>query len=265
MLLDVSKSMTNKFVTERAAAEAFFKNANPQDDFFVITFADQPKLVTSSIESLDDIQESLASDIPDGHTALLDAIYLAIARMRSARYQRRALLIVTDGADNHSRYGLKEVRRLVEEENVDVYAIGIFDSMFFRSFEELMEKRWLREITDVTGGQTVAAASLDKVPEIAATVSRQMRNQYVLGYRPQNLNPRYGKWRKIKVHVAPSGGATRVQFSHHSKLLHGECEVERGPRQPNNKKADREPCSENRPEFRAPGMDLSASYRWIDS
>jgi Ca-activated chloride channel family protein len=135
--------------------------------------------------------------------------------MRSARYQRRALLIISDGADNHSRYGLKEVRRLVEEANVDVYAIGIFDSMFFRSFEELMGKRWLAEITDVTGGRTLAAASLDKVPELAALVSRQMRNQYVLGYRPQNLN-RDGKWRKIKVHVAPSAGTTQVQ-THYKK------------------------------------------------
>ena len=215
LLLDTSKSMANKFVTERAAAEEFFKNANPQDDYFVITFADQPRLLTTSIQSIEDMQETLTADTPDGHTALLDAIYLAIARMRSAHYQRRALLIISDGADNHSRYGLKEVRRLVEEANVDVYAIGIFDSMFFRSFEEFMGKRWLGEITDVTGGQTVAAASLDKVPEIAAAVSRQMRNQYVLGYRPQNLN-RDGKWRKIKVHVAPSGGATRVQ-THYKK------------------------------------------------
>jgi Ca-activated chloride channel family protein len=121
--------------------------------------------------------------------------------MRSARYQRRALLIISDGAENHSRYGLKEVRRLVEEANVDVYAIGIFDSLFFRSFEEFMGRRWLAEITDVTGGQT-AAARLDKVPEIAAAVSRQMRNQFVLGYRPQNIS-RDGKGRKIEVHVAP--------------------------------------------------------------
>jgi Ca-activated chloride channel homolog len=210
VLLDTSKSMTNKFVTERAAAEAFFKNANPQDDFFVITFADQPKLVTSAIDSLEDIQESLASDTPDGHTALLDAIYMAIARMRSARYQRRALLIVTDGADNHSRYGLKEVRRLVEEASVDLYAIGIFDSLFFRSFEEMMGKRWLRELTDVTGGQTVAAAGLEKVPEMAADVSRQMRNQYVLGYRPRNSR-RDSKWRKIKVNVVQAAGEARVQ------------------------------------------------------
>ena len=82
LLLDTSKSMANKFVTERAAAEEFFKNANPQDDYFVITFADQPRLLTTSIQSIEDMQETLTADTPDGHTALLDAIYLAIARMR---------------------------------------------------------------------------------------------------------------------------------------------------------------------------------------
>jgi Ca-activated chloride channel family protein len=215
LLLDTSKSMINKFVTERAAAQEFFKNANPQDDYFVITFADRPRLLTTSITSIEDMQETLAAGTPDGHTALLDAIYMAIARMRSARYERRALLIISDGADNHSRYGLKEVRKLVEEANVDVYAIGIFDSMLFRSFEELMGRRWLAEITDVTGGHTVAADSLGKVPELAAAVSRQMRNQYVLGYRPQNVS-RDGKWRKIKVHVAPAAGTTRVQ-THYKK------------------------------------------------
>ena len=220
LLLDTSKSMANKFVTERAAAEEFLKNANPQDDYFVIAFADQPRLLSNSLDSIDDMEETLASDTPDGHTALLDAVYMAIARMRSARYQRRTLLIISDGADNHSRYGLKEVRRLVEEANVDVYAIGVFDSLFFRSFEELMGKRWLREITDATGGQTVAAAGLDKVPEIAADLSRQMRNQYVLGYRPLN-NTRDGKWRKIKVNVTQTPGAARVRTRHKKGYLAG--------------------------------------------
>jgi Ca-activated chloride channel family protein len=211
VLLDLSSSMANKFVTERAALEAFFNNANAQDDYFVVTFADQPRLLTSAGDSMQDIQQTLAAGIvPAGHTALLDAIYLATARMRSARYSRRALLIISDGGDNHSRYGLQDVRSLVEEANVEVYAIGIFDSMFFRSFEEWMGKRWLGEITNVTGGQTVPAAGLQKVPEIAAGLSRLMRNQYVLGYRPSNT-ARDGKWRKIKVRVTPPSGALPVQ------------------------------------------------------
>ena len=215
LLLDTSKSMENKFVTERAAVEEFFKNANPQDDYFVLTFSDQPRLLTSSTQAIDEIQQKLASDIPDGHTALLDAIYLAIARMQSARYQRRALLIISDGGDNHSRYGLKDIRNLVEEANVEVYAIGIFDSTIFRSFEEMMGKRWLGEITDVTGGKTVAAAGLERVPEIAGDISRQMRNQYVLGYRPPKIT-RDGKWRKIKVQVTASAGTPPIR-THYKK------------------------------------------------
>jgi Ca-activated chloride channel homolog len=210
LLLDLSKSMANKFVIEREAVEEFCKNANPQDDYFVITFADRPKLLGSSIQSIDDIQQKLASDTPDGHTALLDAVYLAIARMHAARYERRALLLVSDGGDNHSRYGLKEIKNLVEEANVEVYALGIFDSFIFRSFEELMGKRWLSEITDLTGGRTVAASELSKVPEMAADISREMRNQYVLGYRPRNA-PRDGKWRKIRVQVTASPEAGRVR------------------------------------------------------
>ena len=210
LLLDLSKSMANKFVTERTAVEEFFKNANSQDDYFVITFSDKPRVITSSTQSLDEIQQKLAADNPEGQTALLDAIYLAIAKMRSARYQRRALLIVSDGGDNHSRYGLKEIKSLVQEANVELYAIGIFDSMLFRSFEEFMGKHWLSEITDVTGGRTVAAGDLGKVPEIAATVSREMRNEYLLGYRPRN-GVRDGKWRKIKVQVTPPEGVGRIQ------------------------------------------------------
>jgi Ca-activated chloride channel family protein len=215
LLLDMSRSMANKFVIERAAAEEFFKNANPQDDYFVVTFADRPQLLTSSIQSVEDMQQVLASDTPDGHTALLDAIYMAIAKMRNARYQRRALVIISDGGDNHSRYGLKEIRKLVEEADVEVYAVGMFDSALFRSFEEFMGKRWLAEITDVSGGETVAAAGLEKVPEIAATISRQMRTQYVLGYRPQSKD-HGSKWRKIKVDVTSSPGSPRLQ-AHYKK------------------------------------------------
>jgi len=209
LLLDVSRSMSNKFVTERAAVESFFNNANPKDDYFCITFADRPKLLTNGSQSIDEIQEKLAADIPEGQTALLDAVYLAMSKMRSARNDRRALLIISDGGDNHSRYGMKEIKSLVAEANVQVYSIGIFDSVVFRSFEEFMGKRWLGEITDVTGGRTVAAGELGKIPEIAATLSREMRNQYVLGYHPSSA-PLNGKWRKIKVRVTPSTNGSKV-------------------------------------------------------
>ena len=209
LILDLSRSMTNKFDTERRAVMAFFDNANPQDDYFVVTFADRPHLITSSTQSLDEIQNSLATVTPDGNTALLDAIYLAVARMRSAQYKRRALLIISDGGDNHSRYGLHEIKSLVEEADVQVYALGIFDS-FFRTFEEFMGKRWLSSITDVTGGHTVTADNLSKVPALAAAISREMRNQYILGYKPSKLDPD-GRWRRLRVQVTSSKADMRLQ------------------------------------------------------
>ncbi|PYV59054.1 MAG: VWA domain-containing protein [Acidobacteria bacterium] len=209
LLLDVSRSMTNKFVTERAAVESFFNNANPKDDYFVVTFADHPKLLTNASQSIEEIQEKLAANIPEGQTALLDAVYLAMSKMRSAQHDRRVMLIISDGGDNHSRYGMKEIKSLVAESNVQVYSIGIFDSLVFRSFEEFMGKRWLGEITDVTGGRTVAAGELGKLPGIAASLSREMRNQYVIGYRP-STPPSDSKWRKIRVRVTPPSGNGKV-------------------------------------------------------
>jgi Ca-activated chloride channel family protein len=137
--------------------------------------------------------------------------------MHSARYQRKAILIISDGADNHSRYGVGEVKSLLQEAGIEVYAIGIFDTFLFKAFEEFMGKRWLSAITDATGGRTVTATSLDKVPDIAASISREMRTQYVLGYRPSN-RARDGKWRKIKVQVTPPP-AVQVQAYYKRRYL----------------------------------------------
>jgi Ca-activated chloride channel homolog len=210
LVLDLSKSMSNKFVTERAAVDTFFGNANSQDEYFVVTFADRPTVRAAATQSIDEIQQGLAAEVPDGHTALFDAVYLGMAKLRSARYPRRVLLIISDGGDNHSRYGLKEVKSLAQEADVGIYAIGVFDSMLFRSFEEFMGKRWLREITDVTSGRTVSVDNFEKLPEIAASLSREMRSQYVLGYKPRHPG-RDGKWRKIKVQVTPPKDSDRVQ------------------------------------------------------
>ena len=203
LVLDLSGSMSNKFVTEREAVEQFFRNANAQDDYCVVTFADKPRVLATSTQSIEDIERRLAAVKPDGQTALLDAIYLAVTHLHSARYERRAILIISDGGDNHSRYRLGEIKSLLQESGVEVYAIGIFDALLFKSFEEFMGKRWLSEITDATGGRTLTATSLEKLPEIAASISREMRTQYLLGYRPSN-RARDGKWRKIKVQVTPS-------------------------------------------------------------
>jgi Ca-activated chloride channel homolog len=200
VLLDVSKSMSDKIATEREALQDFFNNANPEDEYFEITFSDRPRLVASSTNSLEELQRPLTLAEPAGPTAMLDAIYLAEAQLRTAKYKRRAIVIFSDGGDNVSRHSHKEIRGLVRERDVEVYAIGLFEAAPFGSVEEKLGKMWLSQITDCTGGRTVAIQRREKVPEAAAAVSREIRSQYVLGYHPSNS--RDGKWRKIKVRVA---------------------------------------------------------------
>lgn len=209
LILDVSKSMTNKIDTERAAVAAFFQNANPQDDYFVITLADRPQVIADTTQSLEDIERKLALVVPNGHTALLDAIYLGITKMRSACYARRALLIISDGDDNHSHYTPHETKDLVAESDVLVYSIGIFDNLVVPVINTIETKlgRWLlAEITEAGGGRTIDAAHRDKVPQIAATISRELRQQYILGYKSSSAL-RDGKWRKIKLQVTAQTGA----------------------------------------------------------
>ena len=210
LLLDVSNSMQNKIDTERTAVEQFFRNANPEDDYFVITFNNHPSVLSDVTQSITGIETELGLVHPSGSTALLDAIYLGVSKLEKARYSRRALVIISDGADNASRFKLREIKNLVEESDVMVYAIGLFDSGPFKSFEEVMGKRWLRTMTDVTGGRTATVEDLTKLPQVCAALSRELRHQYVLGYQP-NDRAADGKWRKIKVTVASRSNPEQFQ------------------------------------------------------
>jgi Ca-activated chloride channel family protein len=209
LLLDVSRSMQDKIDTERAAVDQFFKNANPQDDYFVITFNNEPHVLSDVTQSTTGIENELGLVQPSGSTALLDAVYLGISKLRKAQYSRRALVIISDGGDNASRYKLKEIKNLISESDVMVYAIGIFASGPFKSFEEVMGKRWLSTMTDITGGRTATVQNVAKLPEECALLSREIRSQYVIGYRPRAVAD--GKWHKIKVTVTSSSDATQFR------------------------------------------------------
>jgi Ca-activated chloride channel family protein len=202
ILLDVSKSMSTKIDTEREAIVEFFNNANAEDEYFAIAFSDRPRLLAESTQSVDQLQGELLAQQPGGPTALLDAVYLAISKLRSARYERKAILILSDGGDNASRYKLREIKSVAQESDVQIYAVGLFETFFFNTIEEKLGKAWLGEITDVTGGRTITVDNRGKVPEAAATISREMRNQYLLGYRPTSATN--AKWRRIKVRLNSS-------------------------------------------------------------
>ena len=204
VIFDMSGSMTSKIERAREAVIEFFKTANPQDEFFMITFADKPEEISDFTSSVDDIQGKLIYTIPKGRTALLDAIYLGITKMRQAKYPKKALLIISDGGDNHSRYTEGEIRSMVKEADVLIYAIGIYDH-YFPTEEERLGPTLLADVTELTGGRAFTIDNPNDLADVSTKIGIELRNQYVLGYRPKN--PAHdGKWRKIKVKLIPPKG-----------------------------------------------------------
>jgi Ca-activated chloride channel homolog len=142
-----------------------------------------------------------------GKTALLDAIYLGLSQMRGAHSGKRALLIISDGGDNSSRYTEKDIRRFIREADTQLYSIGIFDPFEYRGRtpEELNGPTLLNEMTELTGGRAFTVENLNDLPDIAAKIGAELRNQYILGYRPSN-KAHDARWRKIKIKLrAPKG------------------------------------------------------------
>jgi Ca-activated chloride channel family protein len=207
VIFDFSGSMSNKIDKAREAALQFFKTANPQDEFFLVTFNERAELTSTFTNSVEDLQSRMMINAPKGRTALLDAIYLGLSQMRGAHNAKRALLILSDGGDNHSRYNENDIKRLVKEADTQLYAIGIFDPLGYRNRtpEELNGPTLLSEVTELTGGRVFAVEHLNDLPDIASKIGMELRNQYVLGYKPSN-HVHDARWRKIKVKLrAPKG------------------------------------------------------------
>ncbi len=207
VIFDLSGSMANKIGKAREAAVQFFKTANPQDEFFLVSFNERAELTSSFTNSVEDLQGRMMMTSAKGRTALLDAIYLGLSQMRGAHNAKRALLILSDGGDNHSRYNENDIKRLVKEADTQLYAIGIFDPFAYRNRtpEELNGPSLLSEVTDMTGGRVFAVENLNDLPDIASKIGMELRNQYVLGYKPSN-KAHDARWRKVKIKMhAPKG------------------------------------------------------------
>ncbi|HEY7354619.1 MAG TPA: VWA domain-containing protein [Terriglobales bacterium] len=204
VIFDMSGSMSSKIERAREAVIEFFKTANPQDEFFLVAFADKPEEVSDFTQSIDDVQGKLVFTVPKGRTALLDAIYLGISKMREAKYPKKALLIISDGGDNHSRYTEGEIKSLVKEADVMIYSIGIYDH-YFQTEEERLGPALLSDISDLSGGRSFTIDNPNDLADVATKIGIELRNQYVLGYRPKNPG-HDGKWHKIKVKLLPPKG-----------------------------------------------------------
>ncbi len=186
VIFDLSGSMANKVGKAKEAALQFFKTANPQDEFFLVSFNDRAQVLSTFTSSV---------------------VYLGLSEMRTSRNAKRALLIISDGGDNNSRYNERDIKRLVREADTQLYSIGIFDPFEYRSrtVEELNGPSLLSEVTELTGGRAFTVEDVNELPDIATKIGSELRNQYILGYRPSNKS-HDARWRKIKVKTrAPKG------------------------------------------------------------
>jgi Ca-activated chloride channel homolog len=197
IIVDTSGSMSDKMDRVREAVNQFCDAANLQDEFFMVTFADEPHLVVDFTNEPQEIEKELLFTQTRGHTSLLDAVYLALGKMRDAHYAKKALLIISDGGDNHSRYSERDVKSAVKESDVMIYSIGTFDR-YVPTQEELLGPALLSELTEPTGGRAFVLQNPMQMPEVAHRIGTELRTQYVLGYRPQDA-PKDGKWHKISV------------------------------------------------------------------
>ena len=207
LVFDTSGSMGPKLEKSREAVSQFFKTANPEDEFFLVEFNDRPELVHPFTKSLEEIQNKLTFTQSKGRTALLDAVYLALHTMKKAQNPRKALLIISDGGDNSSRYTETEIRNLVREADVQIYAMGIFENAMSRgrTAEELSGPSLLTAISEQTGGRHFPVENLNELPDVAAKIGIELRNQYLLGYSPINA-ARDGKYRRVQVKLVQPRG-----------------------------------------------------------
>jgi VWFA-related protein len=207
VIFDCSGSMGQKLQKSREAVAQFFKMANPEDEFFLVTFASSTRLVQPFTSNLEEIQNRLTFTQSKGETALLDAVYLGLHEMKKARNPRKALLLITDGGDNNSRYTETEIKGLVREADVQIYAMGIYEAgpERGRTPEEAAGPGLLTEISEQTGGRQYPVENMNEMADIAAKIGTELRNQYMIGFRPDNQE-RDGKYRKVTVKLVQPRG-----------------------------------------------------------
>jgi Ca-activated chloride channel homolog len=209
VVLDASSSMAARVQDEQKALTELITASNPQDEFSLVVVHDRPEVVWQA-DTLSGESPAASAFQPAGNTALWDGLYLGIHQLRNSRYQRRAIVVISDGGDNHSRYTQSELKSLLKESDVQVYALGLFNP-YPNRIEEKRGPLELDEVTSVTGGRVLSVHSSAEISRAVTRISQELRSEYVLGYYPTNRT-RDGKWRKLKVRLVGTPDHTKLRL-----------------------------------------------------
>ncbi len=219
ILFDVSGSMSgDKIIKARKALSRFILTSHPSDEYYLIAFNSRAQLLIDRSRDGDAVLQKLTLVQPKANTALYDAVYLGMERVSRGSHQKKALLIISDGQDNASRYNFGEVRRLMKESDVVTYSVGIIGRGEGSSTLGMQGQAFLDEISSVTGGKAFYPESDVEMDEIFERIALELRHQYSIGYIPKDFGPDGklrdfqpdGKWRKVKVKVKPPRGLPRL-------------------------------------------------------
>ncbi len=209
IVFDVSGSMKDKLSVARDAAVTFLKTGNPDDEYFLTEFSEEPRISQDFTTDIGRLQNLLIFSPAKGMTALYDAVYLALEKVDEGSNPKKALLLITDGEDNRSRYTFSNVREFVKESDVQIYSIGIVSNWNSQLAMGRTGRGLLEELSETTGGRAFFPNSIYEMEDITTKIAVELKNQYVLGYFSTNEEPD-GKWREVKVEVEPPRGLPRL-------------------------------------------------------
>lgn len=219
IIFDVSASMSANLVKAKEAALTFLASGNRDDEFFLVEFSDRPNLIQEFTTDIDKVKAPLTNMSAKGATSLYDAVYLGLEKLRNARNPRKALLVISDGEDNRSRYSFNDLKRFAVEKDVKIYAIGIgsgvgpqIGNTLFGGFilaDILFGPLQLDELAHITGGEAFFPNSLGRLNDICKRISDGLKSTYSIGYRSTNLN-KDGAWRKVNLKLNPPKGTPRL-------------------------------------------------------
>jgi len=205
MIFDVSGSMKDKLSTARDAAVTFLKTGNPEDEYFLVEFANRPEVASGFTTDVSKLQNKIIFAPAKGMTAMYDAVYVGLEKLKEASNPKKALLLITDGEDNRSRYTFQNVKDFVKEQDVQIYAIGITDDWNSQLGAGRTGRAMIEELADLTGGRAFFPDSVYELEDICTKIAIELKNQYVIGYHSTNA-AKDGKWRKLRLKVNPPKG-----------------------------------------------------------
>lgn len=208
LIFDCSRSMAPKFKIARQAPTQLFQHLNPEDEAFLVTVADRPELRQGFTSQFSDLLNTLMFVNPNGTTSLLDGVYLGLHQMKKARNPRKALVIVSDGGDNSSRYTLRELANLAAESDTQIFSICLFQGP--QTEEEVNGPALLSKLAQVSGGINYMTSDTKAMEHSFARIGVTLHNEYMLGYYPSGDAPA-GKYRKIKVQLVVPSGVPKLQ------------------------------------------------------